>query len=304
MKIGLLAASCLVSLCAAWGAAQSAGPESVKSGGAAAWNGVGAIVEMAAEQGAAREKAAAARNDSKVGFKPRSSATELKNGEGQVWARVETGEANGLPAARVRTSFDHKEIVVARAAKAKSWDSARAACRKLAPAGAWDLPLEEDYMTLTFTKAVSIKVGGDTDAIYPMWLRFADESKNSDAFAGKSTLLAMADGKGADMQALDVGPETIAEAREALKEIEFNIKQKRYRSSAEEKRVREAIAEYNRRNGTQTWFNPDVTHRELPADVNVILLKPSLKRLTEGQAKIKTGLDAFENGYPAYCVSR
>ena len=237
-----------------------------------------------------------------VDFKSDSS-TDLKNGEQQTWARVEKGTSNGLPASRLILTFGGT-IVVARAAAAHEWDEARAACRKLSPAGSWDLPTDEDYLTLLMSKAVDVKISLPRGAIYPMWLRFKDESKNTAMFAGKPTLATMTDGHGEDLDPVDAGPETIAAMRKDLTDVEQQLQKELYRSDADNKRVDDAVKEYNRRKGSQTFFNLDMPHPgELPADVNAILEKPSKERLVENQESLKKLIGSFENGYPAYCAA-
>lgn len=301
MNSRLILAVCLLSLPAAQVRAQ----EALKGQGQASFNGLSDIWGYVTGRGAERDRAKAERDAAQGGFKPKGAPVELKNGEGEVWARVEKGTANGLPASRVTTSFDHKVVLVARGGKAKSWDEARAACRKLAPAGKWDLPTEEDYMTLTFTEAVDIRVGAEGSGLYPMWLRSAEESQNASGMAGKSILLGMADGKGTDFMPIDVGPESMRDMRQARTEVDRALKNGEYRSAAEERKVQQAVEEYNRRNGTQTVFNLDVPHPGVFSDeINAILEKPRKTGLLKRQAALKTYLEAFGEGYPAHCVTR
>jgi len=269
--------------------------------------------QEAARQSAIQKAAVSAPQGPQVGFAPNSSI-ELKNSDNQVWVRTEKGTVNGLPASRVHTIFDHTVIVVARAAQVHGWNEARAACRGLAPAGAWDLPLDDDYMLLLWSEAVQIRIdlkrrsfisSDDKAGIYPMWLRVKDESENAAVFAGKSEVLAMSDGHGTDLDAMDVGPKAVAELRKNMAEIEEILRKGLYRSEAEEKRINAAIEDYNRRNRTRTIFNLDTPHPgELPADVNAILEKPSKARVMENRAILQKLIAAFENGYPAYCVAR
>ncbi|MBI5595858.1 MAG: hypothetical protein HY928_07190 [Elusimicrobia bacterium] len=301
MKSSLIFAACLMTLSAVPGRAQ----EAAFAEGQKSINGLNEVWGYVTGRNAERDRAQAQRDAASGVFKPKSPPVELKNGEGQVWARVEKGAAGGRAAPRVTTSFDHKVVVVARSAKAKGWDEARGACRKLAPAGAWDLPTEEDYMTLTFTEAVDIRVGAEGAGLYPMWLRSKDEARNASAMAGKSVLLGMADGKGTDFMPIDVGPESMAEMRKAQGEADTALNNGGYRSAAEEKRVKAAVDEYNRAHGTQTWFNLDVPHPGTFSDeINAILEKPRKAALQKQQAALKTYVGAFGEGYPAYCVSR
>lgn len=301
MRASLVLAACLLSYPFVPGRAQ----EAARGQGQKSFNGLGDIWGYVTGRSAERRQAEAQRDAAPGGFKRKSGPVELKNGEGQVWARVEKGTANGLPASLVRTSFDHKVVVVARAAKAKAWDEARAACRALAPAGAWDLPTQEDYMTLTFTEAVDIRVGAEGSGMYPMWLRSKEESQNAAAMAGRAVLLAMADGKGTDFTPLDVGPESLAAMRQAQDEVNTALKKGAYRSAAEERTVQAAVDEYNRSHGTRTWFNLDVPHPGTFSDeVNAILEKPRKAALQKQQQALKTYAAAFGEGYPAYCVTR
>lgn len=301
MNQGLILAACLLSVPAAQVQAQ----EAAKAQGQASFNGLGDIWGYVTGRNAERDRAKAEKDAAPGAFKPRSGPVELKNGEGQVWARVEKGTAGGLPASRVTTSFDHKVLVVAKGAKAKGWDEARAACRNLAPAGKWDLPTDEDYLTLILTAAVDVRVGAEGSGVYPMWLRSKEEARNAAKMAGKAILMGMADGKGTDFMPFDVGPESLAQMRKAQEEVDGALRTGGYRSAAEEKRVKEAVEEYNRSHGTRTWFNLDVPHPGVFSDeVNAILAKPRKAGLQKQQAALKTYMGAFGEGYPSYCVSR
>lgn len=297
MRSGLLLAACLLPFAVPLSWAGPSAPEALSGGGSAEWGGAASAAGAVA---AGARKAAEAPPD-KSGFKPGSAAVELKNGEGEVWARVDKGTANGLPASRVRTSFDHKTLVAARGDRVSTWDEARALCRAMSPAGNWDLPTETDHMTLLMTQAVNINIATEKAGIYPMWLRNEDESKNKSHLAGKSVLLAMADGKGMDLQPIDIGQDSMSELSGAKKDVEEMLDKKLYRTPAEEKRVAAELAKH-RAGGV--ILNPNLPHPELPDDVNAILAKPSKTRLMEHLATLNRYVDAFGGGYPVYCVSR
>ncbi len=243
---------------------------------------------------------ALAPSSKKPGAFERVAFVALPEGEGMPGTSIEKGLVDGRPAVRVRLR-DGSTLVAVEAGKASTWDAARALARDLGEG--WDLPTEREYMRLTITAALDLKITmgkPGADGVYPMWVR-ADEDKNNAEFEGTSLVLGGADGKGDVLGSLDAGPKALADYRRQLAKVERLLAERRHRTPLEEHAIGEAFKKQSARTGA--WYNRDVPHDWLPARIKKLIAKPSKARLEAARAALKNMIAAFESGYPVYAVS-
>jgi hypothetical protein len=229
---------------------------------------------------------------------------EPTEGEGFPEAILEKGTVLGKPATRL--TLHDRTFVTVQVGRATTWEEARAAARALGPA--WDLPTEEDYFALTVGGAVDTRlVVGQTSwpdaaretAVYPLWVR-GDQAKADAKYKGTSMLYTMQDGTGMDAQAMDAGPMGVAEYKALRAQLKEILRSGAYRTPAEQKRLAEALLAQNKKGGA--ILNPEIPHRELPADVNAIIQKPTKEKVLNALAAAERLIAAFEDGYPVYAA--